>query len=170
MSLERMLMVHKEGEEGVLQVRHSDGKIMTPLDERPDWAEGLVTAMVQERITFYTRRLGEAGSPYASQLEAITGTDTVAFQDLGWIGVNEAQQEVEVEADPEWRSESIAKLLGIDTEAGTMGEGLTAEREIMSRNERRTPEETAALEEGLAQGFGTGEESASQRVRAGSES
>jgi hypothetical protein len=155
MNTARVITVHKEGEEGTLQVRHADGKILTPLDQRPDWAEGLAVALTQERNTFYQKRLGEANSPFGSQLESILGADVVAFQDMGWLGVNAEQQELEVSADGEYRSEVMAKILGIDTEEGSMGQGVTAEREIMSQRERLSLEESDALREGMEAGFST---------------
>lgn len=164
--MERMITVHKEGEEGTLLVRHSDGRITTPLDDQPQWAEGLTNALIQERHTFYAKRLGEANSPHATTLQTILDADTVAFQDLGWLGVNAEQQEVELEADPEFRSEAMAKILGIDTEEGTMGAGVTADREVESQNNRMTGEQASALTEGMQQGFGGKREAENEKARA----
>lgn len=150
----RTVVVHKEGEEGTIQVRHLDGIIVAPpQDERPDWAEGLAAAMIQERVTFYSKRLGEANSPYATQLQSILDADTIAFEDLGWIGVNAEGQEVELEADSEHRMETIGRILGIDRDEGTMGEGVTAEREVAGMSQTMTKAEHEALLEGQRHGF-----------------
>ncbi len=146
--------VHKEGQEGTIQVARDTGKIVTSLDQRPDWAEGLTTALVQERISFYEKRLGSG----SDDCKRIVAADAVEFTDLGWLGMHaEGGDELEVFADPVTRSEMVAKCLGINTETGEFTKGnVLAEREVSRENRGRTQSEIEALEDSVKQGF-TGE-------------
>lgn len=149
-NMTKTLIVHKEGEEGTLQIEAASGKIVTTLDQRPDWAEGLTTALVQERISFYESRFGAGSTAFQSLMN---DTTAIEFSDLGWLGVDAEQNELEVSADPHYRSEVVAKALGIDTETGEMSHTALAEREVSRENRGRTPEEIAALEESVQSGF-----------------
>jgi hypothetical protein len=144
------ITVHKEGEEGTVQVRGLDGKIITPIDLRPDWAEGLTTAFVQDRLSFYEKRFGKETEAFKQIAEA----EAVEFSDLGWIGMHATGgDEFEVFADHAYRSEVIAKALGIDTEAGTFSGNVLAEREVSRENRGRTQAEIEALAQSVNEGF-----------------
>lgn len=145
---ETLLTVHRTDHEGVLQVNALTGIITTPNDERPDWAEGLTCALLAEHKQFYASRLGEAGVKLASET-----AEMLNYEDLGWIGVDEDGNEVEIEAQAEFRMNLIADLIGVDRETGEITGGkVLAEAEIaMDRN--RTPEEAAAFEHSQEVGF-----------------
>lgn len=145
---DRTLVVHKEGAEGTLLVDYMTGKILTPIDEKPDWAQGLAACLPQERITFYLHRFGTEGK----EIEAIKNADAVAMQDLSWVGVDANQEATELEADLDYRLELVGKLLDIDTETGAVP-GTTQERELVMTNTRRTAEEQHTLEVAMNQGF-----------------
>ncbi len=144
------LLVHKEGEEGTMVLDRLSGRIVTPLDERPDWAEGLTTALVQERVTYYEKRLGADSEAFKAIQDH---TQAIEFSDLGWLGVDAEQHELEVQADLTYRSEVVAKALGIDTETGEMSAPALAEREVTRENRPRTQAEMKALEESVEHGF-----------------
>lgn len=138
------LTVHKEGAEGTLQIDRLTGKILTPLADKPDWAQGLASAIPQERVTFYMQRFGTEGS----EIEAVKNADAVAMQDLSWVGLDAAQEAVELPADHEHRLQVVAKVLDLDSATGNK-----IERELDMENSRRSPEEQAAMEKATQQGF-----------------
>lgn len=157
------IIVHKEGEEGTLQIDRLTGQIKTDNDQRPDWSEGLAVALLGERNTFYQQRLGKDSEAFKAQA---LNTEAVEYRDLGWLGFNADQQEVEIEADMEYRSERVAQLLGIDTEAGTFGADVMAEREVDAQPGRRTPGQATALSEAIASGFAVAKEGQQANKRA----
>lgn len=108
------ITVHKEGDEGTLQIDRDTGQITGPaIDERPDWADGLAVAQVQERVGFYESRLGAKHSAIAG----IKNAEGIAYQDLGWVGSSpEHGGDVELDADSDYRMDAVAKLLGVDRE------------------------------------------------------
>lgn len=143
--------IHREGEEGVIQVDAQSGMILTPIDERPEWSEGLATALLQDRLTFYMKRMGQGSADY----KAIAAATTIEFADIDFIGVDAAGDEITVAHDPEYRGEIIAKSLGIDSEEGTgLSEGALAEREVSVQNLGRSQTEINALDESIQEGFG----------------
>lgn len=97
------VMVHKKGEEGALIIGSLSGRIIQPLMERPDWAEGLTVALLAERHEFYVSRLGTA--PGESPM--------LHFEDLGWIGVDAEGEALELTADSEFRMDVLAETLGV---------------------------------------------------------
>lgn len=154
--------VHKEGAEGTILVDPMSGKILTPTDQQPDWCEGLATCLIQERISFYERRFGTGSAGFNEMMSA----DAVEFSDLGWLGVDAAGDEMEVFADPAYRSEVVAKVLGIDTESGAFSGTVLAEREVSRENMGRTQSEIEALEQSQGQGFQGGERANVENERA----
>ena len=104
------IVVHRAGQEGTILVCAADGEIVTPIDFRPDWAEGLVVAMLAERLGFYQKRVG----PKAA--EELRRADAIAFEDLGWIGMTD-HGSVEIEPDSDVRADRVAAALGVDREA-----------------------------------------------------
>lgn len=147
----KTILVHKENEEGALIIDALTGQIKQPINERPDWSEGLTCALLAERLKFYTDRLGS---------ERFTGSlqfpQAIAFEDLGWIAVSEDGNEVELEADTEHRMEFLAGMLGLDREEGGHvaghAEKVLAEVEI-SKDTHRTADEAKAFEDAQVQGF-----------------
>lgn len=154
--------VHKAGAEGTILVDPMSGKILTPTDHQPDWAEGLATALIQERISFYERRFGVGSAAFNDVMSA----PAIEFSDLGWLGVDAAGDELEVFADPSFRSEVVAKALGIDTEDGTMSGDVLAEREVSRENLGRTQTEIEALERSTETGFQPGARGETEKERA----
>lgn len=146
----RHVLVHKTGDEGSIHIDYLTGGIVTPIDERPDWAEGLAHSLPRERDAFYKRRLGEDfGQPTA-----------IAFEDLSWVGVDGEGGLLELSADAEFRSEVVKEFLGIDEETGDTGPEskwhTVAEVEIGLDNER-TADEARLIDSEMASGFGSGD-------------
>lgn len=141
-----LVLVHKEGEPGSLQIDYMTGGIVTPVDDRPDWAEGLTNALPREREAFYKTRLGEdhVGTPEA-----------LAFEDLSWIGVDGEGELLEISADVEFRQSVLLAAFGYneETEAFEKGGKVLAEVEIAADN-LRTTEEAGVIDETLSTGFG----------------
>lgn len=108
---ERTSLVHKKDAEGALVINAMTGIITQPVDERPEWAEGLTCALLTERHKFYNDRLGPQYAAAHNMPEAY------AFEDLGWIAVDADGEPVELEADAEHRMTVLAEVLGIDRTA-----------------------------------------------------
>lgn len=106
------VVVHKTGDEGSIQIDSMTGQVLTEADQRPDWADGLFTAMTAERHGFYNQRLGPL---YTDDMKS---PETFLFEDLSWIGLDPEGDEVEIEADNEHRMSVLANKLDIDLEAG----------------------------------------------------
>lgn len=135
----KVALVHKDGAEGALAIDAITGQVLPNQHDRPDWAEGLVAALLAERHGFYAKRLG---SKYADEH---AHPEAYQFADLGWVGVDAEGLEVELAADDEYRMDVLAKVLGADRESGTIG-GTIAEHEI-ARDANRSADEAKALEE-----------------------
>jgi hypothetical protein len=133
------VVVHNQGHEGAIVLDKLTGIIVTPNEDRPDWAGGLAVALLSEHRQFYTSRLGPSYNT----------PDLFDIRDLGFIGVNEQGDEIEVSADYEFRMDYLAAALGLDREEGTFGETV-AEVEI-SMDHLRGPEEIGALEDAGAE-------------------
>lgn len=100
------VLVHKSGAEGALAIDSLSGKITTPINERPDWSEGLAVANLAERHAFYNTRLGPE---FAAQRMMDTLID---YADLGWVGADATGDLVELSADTEYRMDVIAEATG----------------------------------------------------------
>lgn len=152
---EQRILVHKEGAEGSIELHALTGQVTTPTDELPDWAEGLIVGLIVERKRWYETRLGK------ERFEAQhRDPHAIIMQDLGWVAIDpETGEEMEVEADSEYRMGVIAKVLGIDLEPGATGETsenfgkVLAEVEI-ALDTNRTVEEASAIDAELATTFG----------------
>lgn len=106
----QQIAIHKHGEEGGLHI-DLDGKITTPTDERPLWAEGYATANMDEYKRWFQQRLGQ-------DLPKDIGQPVILETSLlSWIGVDEEGDAVEIEASTETRQSLLASHLGIDTSA-----------------------------------------------------
>lgn len=154
----RVTLVHKKDHEGVLQIDPLSGWIITPLDERPEWAEGLVSAQTGERHIFYASRLGD------KYTEDMKMPEAMAFEDLGWMGLIEhdadhpyinpetgAEEPFELtvlDADHEFRSEIIAQVNGFTSKDDVWDFGDTeASVDIAYPDQERTAEEVKAFED-----------------------
>lgn len=106
----KRIAIHKEGHEGLIHVSADTGMMLTPIDQRPEWADGLVQAIFKERNEFYTKRLGaEAAAP-------LLAADLLSADDLTWVGITNEAEEVEIEASADHRMDQLATVLGIDRE------------------------------------------------------
>ena len=162
-------LVHKADAEGAITIDRFTGQIVTPLDERPEWAEELAVAQVAERHIFYTDRLG---SLYTQDRQ---NPEIYAFEDLAWLGAREypvdapyvnpetgetSDHEVlHFEADHEFRQQQLATVLGVEAEVDQHGNetgsivGAMAEA-VISDDNLRTPEELEAIEKEQMAGYG----------------
>lgn len=145
------IMVHKDNEEGALLIDRATGIINQSNDERPEWSDGLTTALLAERHSFYNERLGPAYT------EAMQQPDMLNYADLGWLTVDTEGDAKEIEADAEFRMNVIAAATGIDREEGFDKPGLGMEgsgHEVeIALDKNRTADEQAALEESQRTGF-----------------
>lgn len=109
-------------QEGGLLLDARTGQIVTPVDERPEWADGYAVAQLAERNGWYEKRTGQQ----VEQPEFMIATD------LAWIGVDAEGDEVEIEANAETRQTILATMLGIDLEdtEGTDIKGTILSREV----------------------------------------
>lgn len=111
-------VLHKDGEEGVLVVSRATGQITTPLNERPDWSEGLATALIQSRAHWWQART-------APEIAAKHLDETVAnADDFGFIGLDGDGIEIEIAASDEWRMEKMRELNAISDADLTSAAGL----------------------------------------------
>lgn len=156
-------LVHKQGAEGSIMVDAFSGQVLTPADERPEWADGLAMANFAERHKFYTDRLGT--QLYTPQHQH---PELYAFEDLEWLAIAmedtqapdgtpiEAGGEMMLAADDEFRMEAIAVLIGADRETGEIDGKVT---EVMLADDKRSDEQMAdfrqAQEAGFEQATGT---------------
>lgn len=151
----KTVLVHKEGEEGSILLDYDTGIVTTPIDERPDWADGLAVGQLQERRRFYEQKLGETTA--AALLEEVTEAKGIAFQDLSWVGSSETGENTELNADPDYRMDVVAKALGIEREAGDTDvlavQGAIAEVEIDMQN-RYVPSDVELIDEEMSKTFG----------------
>lgn len=87
------------------------GEILTPPNERPEWAGGVVQAQLAERIGWYEKRIGE----HLAEQRRVP--DFINFQDLGWVGVDAEGDVVAIDPDNQFRMEILAEYLEIDKSA-----------------------------------------------------
>lgn len=136
-------LVHKKDAEGALEIDAFTGFVIAGQHDRPEWADGLVTAQLVERHNYYLNRLGPK---YAEEHK---NPEVYAFEDLGWLGeytdpsIESDERAFSLDADDEFRMEVVAQVLGIDRETGDI-KGALAETEIAS-DQTRTDGEMADL-------------------------
>lgn len=141
------VMVHKTDHEGALLIDWASGLPNGPVDERPDWADGYTAALLNERREFYTKAVGPTSTEAHQYPEAIN------VDDLGFIAVNAAGEEFEIEASSEYRMTMIGELAGVDMATGDVtGENVTQVE--LAMDTARTDEQAKALETSQAEGFG----------------
>ena len=137
-------LVHKANAEGGLAIDGLTGLVIQPLDERPDWSEGLVCALFVEHHNFYLSRLGKAP----------TLASPLAFEDFSWVAVNAEGDELELEADSEHRMNNIAEAVGVvrtddlsderqDDTTGELAHVLTDGSQDYTHNEAKAFDEAA---------------------------
>lgn len=139
-------IVHKNDEEGAIHVDAMTGAILTPNEERPDWTDGLATALLAERVGYYERSLGH------HLPENMRTPDAMNYADLSWIGVDAEGDEVEIEASQDFRSEVLSTVLEIDTSAEgweqLMANAVAGHESDYTYMSQPTDEETLAEAEG----------------------
>lgn len=159
-------LVHRKDHEGMLQIDAFTGQVLPEQHERPEWAEGLIMAMLAERHTFYGSRLGPLYS------EDMKSPEALAFEDLTWLGVetredrDNAGDEITIEYDPEHRMEVMSSVVGIASREATdtadldgLVEGAKVSVE-MAYDNTRTGEEAKALIDATEEGFGEAQKAA----------
>lgn len=145
-NITKTIRVHHEGLEGTVEVDALTGIVLTNADERPEWANGLTCAALQERVGYYFGTEKNAPRLDRSRFEdKIIGADLIDFQDLGWVAVAEEGDVVELEANDEFRMEQVASLLGIDR---TNFNAASTEYELEIVNDvSRSADDVAVLED-----------------------
>ncbi|KAB2661436.1 hypothetical protein F9K91_24880 [Brucella tritici] len=106
--MKNAVLIHKDGEEGGFHIDGQTGKVMTSADERPLWAENYAVALLGERTGWFEQRLGQ------HLPDGIRKPQIMDVRELGWIAFDEEGDEVEVEADTDYRMDVLAKLLDVD--------------------------------------------------------
>ncbi|MBK1871593.1 hypothetical protein [Taklimakanibacter albus] len=147
----KTLLIHKVGEEGTIEIDAMTGQLVTPVDDRPEWADKLAAASLAERIGWYEQRVGKTKAA-----EHLTTDGPIAFQDLTWVGLDDEQTEVEIEADNDFRMQCLGELLGIDLEAAEKDAdfGKVLADVSVAHQPQRTDAELAEMSEADKQGFG----------------
>ena len=135
-----VLFVHRKDAEGTLMLERGTGIIVTPIMERPEWAEGLAIALLDEHREWYLKRTGKYEEPVVFR-----------FMDLGWVGMTEDEGSAEIFADPEVRQERLAHMLGVNRETGDIAGALADVEHAF--DQERSPEEASAIEDSQAEGF-----------------
>lgn len=137
------IAIHKANHEGAFHIDALTGQVVTPVDDRPDWAEGFAVALLGERTGWYEQRLGQ------HLPDSIRKPEMIDASDLGWIGFDHEGSEVEIEADGDHRMDVLAGLLNIDREdfdGGALLENTLAEAEA-NHTYTTHPTDEATLEE-----------------------
>ena len=162
------VLVHKANHEGAIQIDPVTGYVLTPQDDRPEWASELTIAQTTERHLFYTDRLRGLYTAERSHPEVM------AFEDLAWFGVreypadapyintetNEAEYSelYTVSADEEFRTNQLMEAMTLtselDAEGNETGSIYGAEVEVaIAEDNLRSAEELAELEADQKQGM-----------------
>lgn len=154
-------LVHKTGEEGGLLIDAFSGVVIPGQHDAPEWSSGFSCALLAERHGFYNQRLGEA---YANEHQS---PEAYNVDDLGWLALDDEGQEVEIDANLEYRQAVVKAVLveaGLiqDTDEAHMDEFLGSVSAELSLDRERTQEEASAIEKAATSGFnpvktGTGE-------------
>jgi hypothetical protein len=149
---DRTILVHRKDQEGTLRINALSGVIQQEPNERPDWSDGLSTALIGERHEFYSARLGPAYT------EAHKHPEILSFEDLGWLTVSEDEDGSTViqDADVEFRMEVLGEVtgmtrydnlsLGINGEDHVDGKGTVLEEVELAYTAERSDDEVAAFE------------------------
>lgn len=100
------IIVEHPTEPGILEVNTMTGVIVTPPEDRPDWAAGYAVAVMAERFGFYLGRTG--------QQVAYTEGEVYSALDFSWLAVDMEGTEVSVDADDETRMTILTEMLDIE--------------------------------------------------------
>lgn len=154
---QKLITVHAKDLEGSIQIDAKTGIVQTPVDLRPEWADGLVCALLHERGTFYFG--SENSKPRldrdSEKGKAIAAADPIDFADLGWIAFTQEGQQVEIEASAEFRMDVIAEAFMIDR---ADADSLAGYEMAVAQDTTRTVGEVDTLTSMQEAGFGSVEE------------
>jgi hypothetical protein len=119
-----VIFVTKNGEEGILTLDKGDGRLLTKHEEMPEWGNGLVMAMLAERIGYYNVKLGADHELVKAHL----ASETVAFEDISWMARSDGGEDKDILADGEVRLQNVNSILtdmGViaQTDEGTLING-----------------------------------------------
>lgn len=118
------IMIVTEGQEGGFMISALTGQVLYdgPNDCTPEWAPtGLSAAILNERRTWYETRIGKG------QMSLLGDGSILDLKDLKWYAIDsDTMEDVEIEADVQWRSEKLASLLGLTPEGQTLEENISA--------------------------------------------
>lgn len=163
------VLVHKQDAEGAITIDRNTGEIVTPLDERPEWAAELTIAQVAQRHLFYVNALGP------NYTEDRQSPEILAAEDLDWLGAREYPVDAPyvdpetglssdhelftIDADHEFRQQQVATALGIEAELDEHGNETGAIKDALAsveiaRDEQRSADEVAELEAEQMRGYG----------------
>lgn len=142
------IIVHKADHAGALHIDARTGEILTPLSERPEWADNYAVALLAERTGWYEQRLGK-------QLpETLTRPEMLDTADLGWIAFDAEGDEVEIEADADHRMDILAGILNVNRE--DYDQGLRFENTLAEAEATHSYATQPATEATLAEVEGVG--------------
>jgi len=145
-----LVPVHKENEEGVLMIDAFSGRVAGDPMERPEWASGLVLALLGDRHEFYSARLGPL---YTDEMKTPSAYNV---EDLDWATIEEdGVTEGKLEHDSEFRMDVMATAAGI-TRTNDPSQAISehVEREVtISRDTLRTEEEVSAFNKAQDEAF-----------------
>lgn len=165
----RIRVVHKEGEEGVLHIDADTGQVLTQADERPAWGIGLAVALLANRTHYYVSRLGIHGDAKDDAGKALRAKlldpEAYSFDDIDWLGVDDAGEASEIGASPDFRQQIIAEVLQLDLAAGTFGK-VVAESAVIEAGVNRTAAEYAQDQQELSKERFGGEQGAAEQQKA----
>jgi len=136
------ITVHHVGLEGSIQVNAQTGIVATPVDDRPTWADGLVCALLAERLSYYYGNEVLAPRVSREHWPEFGTTPIIAYQDLGWVALTNEGEQVEIEADLSYRQSLVAGALGLnlDPEAEVLEGAISVEAAIAGDVMRTTSE------------------------------
>lgn len=137
----KTIIVHKEGSKETLLIDAHTGNILTAQEDRPSWHDGEIVALLAERSGYYAKTIGK-----------VPETDIMNYEDLGWLGLDAEGDEVEIEADAEWRMQNVADILGIDRSADNFDAELKGQLATATVHMEQVQNPTAEITLGEAEG------------------
>lgn len=147
--MSKQIAIHKHGAEGGLHINAATGQITTPVNERPDWADGYVSADLAEFALWRDSRFGDGAPDYLKTPEVME----VGL--LAWAGIDAEGDEVEIAPLAETRTSMTAQVLGIDTSADGWEKSLegTVAQHLVDHDYSINPSTEASLAEAEGLGF-----------------
>lgn len=107
--MSNLIAVHHGDHEGGIHIDATTGGVMTASDDCPEWANGLAVGVLKERNTWYETRLGQVP-------DSILKAEIIDMRDLTWLAWDAERDLMELEADNEFRMDTLATLLNVDRE------------------------------------------------------